>query len=157
LADSIVGLHYRHPDFYVVEREKIREYATAVKHEDSYFFEDAAARELGYDGLPGPLTFVCIFGYTAQLAFLHSAGIVVQDAQIVQVDQVLKFIHPIQVGDTLYADVDGHSVRKAHGTDIIVLRTQITNQDDELIQESYTTLAGRSEENGESGFNDGSA
>ena len=33
----------------------------------------------------------------------------------------------------------------------------LTNQDGQVVQEAYTTLAGRSEENGESGFNDGSA
>mgnify|MGYP001602673521 CR=1 FL=1 len=157
LSESIVGMHYRYPDHYEVEREKVREYATAVKNDFDSFFDDDAARELGYQGLPAPLTFISVFGYTAQLAFFTNAHISVQDAQIVQVDQALKFAKPIQVGDKLYCDVYGHSIRQAHGTDIIVLKTFISNQDGELIQESYTTLAGRSEENGESGFNDGPA
>ena len=50
-----------------------------------------------------------------------------------------------------------HSVRQAHGTDIIVTKNIVTNQAGELVQETYTTLAGRSEDNGESGFNDGAA
>ncbi len=49
------------------------------------------------------------------------------------------------------------SVRQAHGTDIIVTKNVITNQNGKVVQETYTTLAGRSEENGESGFNDGTA
>ena len=157
LSEKIVGKHYRYPDRYEVEREKVREYAAAVKNEDSYYFDEEAAAALGYRGLVAPLTFISIFGYTGQLAFLHSVGIAVQDAQIVQVDQELAFHRPIQVGDTLYCDVYGHSVRQAHGTDIIVLKVLITNQDGELVQESYTTLAGRSDDDGESGFNDGSA
>jgi hypothetical protein len=32
-----------------------------------------------------------------------------------------------------------------------------TDEDGQIVQETYTTLAGRSEENGESGFNDGAA
>ena len=45
LTSDIVGMHYRYPDHYVVGREKIREYATAVKNEDaSYFDDDAAGR-----------------------------------------------------------------------------------------------------------------
>ena len=50
-----------------------------------------------------------------------------------------------------------HSYRQAHGTDIIVTKNIISNHDGELVQETYTTLAGRSEENGESGFSDGTA
>ena len=157
LSGNIVGMHYRYPDHYVVEREKIREYATAVKNDDRSFFDDAAATELGYDGLVAPLTFISVFGYKAQTAFFANASIELQDAQIVQVDQALKFLKPIVVGDKLYCDVYVHSVRQAHGTDIIVTKNIVSNQDGEVVQETYTTLAGRSEENGESGFNDGSA
>ncbi len=157
LSGNIVGMHYRYPDHYEVEREKVREYATAVKNEDPSYFEDAAAEELGYQGLLAPLTFISVFGYKAQTAFFANANIGIQDAQIVQVDQALKFLHPIQAGDKLYCDVYVHSVRQAHGTDIIVTKNIITNQAGELVQETYTTLAGRSEDDGESGFNDGAA
>ncbi|HEY5840573.1 MAG TPA: (3R)-hydroxyacyl-ACP dehydratase subunit HadA [Mycobacterium sp.] len=157
LSGNIVGMHYRYPDHYEVEREKVREYATAVKNEDPSYFEDAAAEELGYRGLLAPLTFISVFGYKAQTAFFANANIGIQDAQIVQVDQALKFLHPIQAGDKLYCDVYVHSVRQAHGTDIIVTKNIITNQAGELVQETYTTLAGRSEDDGESGFNDGAA
>lgn len=74
-----------------------------------------------------------------------------------QVDQVLKFLKPIKAGDKLYCDVYVHDIRQAHGTDIIVTKNVVSNQDDEVVQETYTTLAGRSEEDGESGFNDGTA
>jgi acyl dehydratase len=70
---------------------------------------------------------------------------------------VLKFVRPIVAGDRLYCDVYGHEYRQAHGTDVIVTKNMITNQNGELVQETYTTLAGRSEEDGESGFNDGTA
>ncbi|WP_236950404.1 (3R)-hydroxyacyl-ACP dehydratase subunit HadA [Mycobacterium sp. MS1601] len=149
-------MHYRYPDHYEVEREKIREYAVAVKNDDAWFFEESAAGELGYGSLIAPLTFISVFGYTAQRAFFDNANIGLTDQQIVQVDQSLKFLLPIQVGDKLYCDVYVQSVRQAHGTDIIVTKTIVSNQDGEVVQESYTTLAGRSDD-GESGFNDGSA
>jgi acyl dehydratase len=157
LSANIVGMHYRYPDHYVVEREKVREYAIAVKNEDRPFYDEKAAAELGYDGLVAPLTFISVFGYQAQSAFFASANIGIKDEQIVQVDQELKFLAPIKVGDKLYCDVYVHSIRKAHGTDIIVTKNIVTNADGEVVQETYTTLAGRSEDDGESGFNDGSA
>jgi acyl dehydratase len=152
LGKDVVGMHYRYPEHYIVEREKIREYAGAVKNDDPSFFEEKAAEELGYHGLLAPLTFISVFGYKAQTAFFAHANIGIQDEQIVQVDQVLKFLKPIQVGDKLYCDVYVDSVRQAHGTDIIVTKNIVTNDAGDVVQETYTTLAGRASEEGEEGF-----
>ena len=157
LTTNIVGLHYRYPDHYQVEREKIREHAVAVQNDDAAFFEEKAAAELGYDGLVAPLTFICVFGYKAQTAFFKHANIGITDQQIVQVDQVLKFEKPIVAGDKLYCDVYVDSVRQSHGTQIIVTKNIITNEAGDIVQETYTTLAGRAGEDGEEGFADGAA
>ena len=154
LSSKIVGMHYRYPDFYEVGREKVREYAVAVKNDDPAYHDEDVAAELGHDTLPAPLTFISVFGY--QTAFFANANIGIQDAQIVQVDQELKFLRPIHAGDRLYCDVYVHSVRQAHGTDIIVTKNIITNEQGDAVQESYTTLAGRSDETGK-GFTDGTA
>ena len=149
-------MHYRYPDHYEVGREKIREYATAVKNDDAAFFDDKAAADLGYHGLLTPLTFISVFGYQAQSAFFEDANIGITDAKIVQVDQELKFLRPIMAGDRLYCDVYVHSIRQAFGADIIVTKNVVTNQDGDVVQETYTTLAGRSGD-GEEGFSDGAA
>jgi acyl dehydratase len=150
-------MHYRYPDHYVVGREKIREYAVAVKNDDAAYHCDKAAAELGHDALPAPLTFISVFGYQAQSAFFASANIGIQDAQIVQVDQELKFLKPIHAGDKLYCDVYVHSIRQAHGTDIIVTKNIVTNDAGDVVQETYTTLAGRSSDDGDEGFSHGTA
>lgn len=149
-------MHYHHPEHYEVGREKIREYADAVKNDAAVYHDEAAAAELGHAALPAPLTFTSIYGYQAQSAFFANANIGIQDEQIVQVDQEFKFLKPIKAGDRLHSDVYVHSVRQAHGTDIIVIKTVLTDDAGDLVQESYTTLAGRSGEDGE-GFSDGSA
>ena len=154
LSDKIVGMHFRYPDHYEVGREKVREYAEAVKNEDPAFFDEKAAAELGYDGLLAPLTFISVFGYQAQTAFFASANVETKDAKIVQVDQVLKFTVPIKVGDRLHCDVYVHSVRQSFGTDTVVTKNVITNDDGQLVQETYTTLVGRSDSEGEEGFSD---
>lgn len=156
LSEDMVGRHYRYPDHYVVGREKIREYAVAVKNEDAAFFDEKAATELGHAALVAPLTFISVFGYHAQTAFFEHHNITLTDAKIVQVDQVFKYREPIQAGDTLHCDVSVDSVRHSFGADIIVLKSVVTNEAGDVVQESYTTLAGRSDESGE-GFADGSA
>jgi acyl dehydratase len=154
LSKSMVGMHYRHPDHYIVGREKVREYAVAVKNEDPSYFDEAAAAELGHGALPAPLTFISVFGYQAQSAFFADANIGITEMQIVQVDQVLKFVKPIFAGDKLYCDVYVDSVRQSHGADIIVTKNIVTNEAGDVVQETYTTLAGRSGEEGEEGFSD---
>jgi hypothetical protein len=153
----MVGMHFRYPDHYMVEREKIREYAVAVQNHDGAFFEEKVAADLGYQGLLAPLTFISVFGYKAQSAFFEHANIAINDAQIVQIDQVLKFTKPIVTGDKLYCDVYVDAVREAHGTQIVVTKNIITNNDGEVVQETYTTLAGRVGEDGEKGFSDATA
>ena len=78
-------MHFRYPDHYVVGREKVREYAIAVKNDDPAFYDEEAAAELGYDRLLAPLTFISVFGYRAQSAFFANANIGIQDAKIVQI------------------------------------------------------------------------
>jgi acyl dehydratase len=156
LSEQIVGMHYRYPDHYVVGREKLREYAVAVKNDDPAYYDETAAAELGHKSLPAPLTFICVFGYQAQTAFFEAANIGVTDMKIIQVDQVLKFRKPIHAGDTLYCDVYVDSVRQSHGADIIVTKNIVTNEAGDVVQETYTTLAGRTGE-GEEGFSDATA
>ena len=154
LSQSIVGMHYRHPDHYIVGREKVREYAVAVKNDDPACHDESAAAELGHGALCAPLTFISVFGYQAQTAFFANANIGVTEMQIVQVDQVLKFLKPIHAGDKLYCDVYVDSIRQSHGADIIVTKNIVTNEAGDVVQETYTTLAGRSGEEGEEGFSD---
>jgi acyl dehydratase len=146
LSPDIVGLTYRHPDYYLVGRETIREYAKAVKNEDAAYFDDAAAVALGYDAILAPLTLVSIFGYRAQLAFFEHANIPIMDEKVIHAEQGFTVLRPIQAGDRLYCDIRIDSLRQAFGADVLTLSAHITNQHGETVQENYTTLAGRSEE-----------
>lgn len=156
LADKLIGAHYRYPDYYEVEREKIREYAKAVKVDDPASFDEKAAAKLGHPEVLAPLTFISVFGHKAISAFFEHVGITTDDAQIVQVDQKFEYHQPIKAGDRLYCDLAVESVRRAHGTDIIMTRQTVTDEAGEIVQETYTTLAGRAGDE-EKGFSDGTA
>lgn len=135
---------YTYPDHFEVGREKIREYATAVKNEHAAYFDEAAAGALGHDSILASLTFTSIFGYRAQMAFFAHANIPIEDEQFVQSAQDLKFVRPIKAGDKLHLHLRIDSLRRAFGADVLVLGSRITNQDGETVQEGHTTIAGRS-------------
>lgn len=145
LSPDIVGMTYLYPDHYEVGREKVREYAKAVKNEDAAYFDEEAARELGHESILAPLTFIAIFGLKAQLAFFEHANIPITDEKIVQVEQGLVVRQPIKAGDKLYCHIRLESLRQAFGADVLTIRSLITNQHGHTVQEDYTTMAGRSE------------
>ena len=88
LSEQIVGMHYRYPDHYVVGREKLREYAVAVKNDHPAHHDEDVAAQLGHSAIPAPLTFISVFGYMAQLAFFENANIGISDMKIVSESQL---------------------------------------------------------------------
>ncbi|MDP9166439.1 MAG: MaoC family dehydratase N-terminal domain-containing protein [Actinomycetota bacterium] len=145
LSPEIVGLTYEYPDTYVVGREAVRQYAVAVKNQDPAYFDEDAARALGHDAILAPLTFISVFGYHAQMAFFEHAGIPIHDEKLIQAEQGLTFRHPIKAGDVLRCRIKIDALRRAFGADVLTLRSWIINQDGEVVQEDYTTMAGRTE------------
>ncbi|PRC41430.1 3-hydroxyacyl-ACP dehydratase [Mycobacterium sp. ITM-2017-0098] len=145
LSPDIVGMTYTYPDCYVVGREAIRQYAAAVKNEDAAYFDEDAAAALGHEAILAPLTFIAIFGLKAQMAFFAHANIPITDEELVQAEQGLKLLRPIKAGDTLYCHIRLDSLRRCFGADVLTIRSRITNQHGQTVQEDYTTMAGRSD------------
>ena len=146
LSPDIVGMTYAYPDFYEVGREKVREYATAVKNSDAAYFGEQAAAALGHDAILAPLTFVSILGLKAQMAFFEHANIPITEEKLVQAEQGLTMLRPIKAGDKLYCHIRIESLRRAFGADVLTIRSRITNQHGDVVQEDYTTMAGRTED-----------
>ena len=69
LKTDIRGMRHTYPDYFEVGREKIREFAAAIKADDPASLDEDAAAELGYKGLVAPLTFLTLFAVLAQKDF----------------------------------------------------------------------------------------
>ena len=142
LKTDIRGMIWRYPDYFVVGREQLREFARAIKCDNPAYFDEAAAAELGYDAIIAPLTFVSIFAKYVQLDFFRNVDIGMETMQIVQVDQRFVFYKPILAGDKLWARMEVHSVDERFGADIVVTKNTCFNDDGETVIEAYTTLMG---------------
>jgi acyl dehydratase len=132
--------HYE--DSYVVGREKVREFARAVKAGDPASLDVAAAAEMGYDDLVAPPTFVTILGQLVQADFMRKIDTGYETLQMVQVDQRFVYHKPILAGDVLHARMEVESVVERFGADIVVTRNTLTNGHGELVMEAYTTVMG---------------
>jgi acyl dehydratase len=147
LKTDIREMIWRYPDSYVVGREKIREYAKAVKAEDPASYDEDAAAELGHDALVAPPTFVSILAKLVQADFFRNVDTGYTTMQMVQVDQKFIYHKPIKAGDKLYARMDIHSVDERFGADIVVTRNLCTNEEGEVVLEAFTTLMGHEGDN----------
>ena len=142
LKTDIRGMSHVYPDYFIVGREKVREYAKAIKAEDPASFDEKAAADLGYDNLVAPLTFVSTLALLVQQHFFSVVDVGVETMQIVQVDQKFVFHKPVLAGDKLWARMDVHSVDERFGADIVVTRNTCTNEAGEIVLEAFTTMMG---------------
>jgi acyl dehydratase len=143
LKTDIRGMVWHYPDYFVVGREQIRQYAKAVKAEDPASHAEEAAAELGHDAIIAPLTFAATFALLVQQDFFKHVDVGMETMQIVQVDQKFIYHKPIKAGDKLFARMDVHSVDERFGADIVVTRNTCTNENGEVVLEAYTTLMGQ--------------
>jgi acyl dehydratase len=147
LKTDIRGMRHVYPDYFEVGREKIREFAKAVKSQDPASFDDAAAAELGYDGLVAPVTFMTLFALLAQQDFFRTVDVGLETMQIVQVDQKFVYHRPVVAGDRLRCHFDIVSVQERFGADIVVSKNTCIHEDGDLVMEAYTTLMGQQGDN----------
>jgi acyl-CoA thioesterase FadM len=147
LKTDIRGMHYEYPDYFEVGREKIREFAAAIKCDDPASLDEKAAAELGYPGLVAPATFMTLFAILAQKGFFRTVDVGLESMQIVQVDQKFVYKRPVVAGDRLWCHFDIVSVQERFGADIVVSKNTCIHDDGEIVMEAYTTLMGQQGEN----------
>jgi acyl dehydratase len=147
IKTDIRGMVHDYPDYFLVGREKIREYATAVKADDPAHHDEDAAAELGHDRLIAPLTFVSTLALLLQQDFFRKVDTGFETMQIVQVDQKFIYHKPIRAGDKVWARMEIKSVDERFGADIVVTRNLALDENGDLFLESFTTLMGHEGDN----------
>jgi meromycolic acid (3R)-3-hydroxyacyl-[acyl-carrier protein] dehydratase HadD len=143
-AEEVIGSHYRAPDYFLVGREKIREFALAVKDDHPTHYNEADAAAAGYPTLLAPLTFLAIAGRRVQLEIFTKFSIPINIARVIHRDQKFKFHRPILVHDKLYFDTYLDSVIESHGTVLAEIRSEVTDAEGKPVVTSVVTMLGES-------------
>ncbi len=142
IASDIIGTHYRYPDYYLVGREKIREYAKAIQCDDPISHSEEAARAAGYPDVVAPLTFIAIPGRQVQLDIFRNFDVGINIARVIHRDQKITYHRAICAGDKLYFDSWLDSVIESHGTIISTLRSEVTDADGKPVMTTIVTMIG---------------
>jgi acyl dehydratase len=127
-------------DYYEVGREKVREYANAVQDMHAAHYSEAAARELGYDGLVAPWTFLAMWSWNCMLEFLDAEGVGLDLRSLVHTEQEYQFQQPIIAGDRLRGEFHVDVYREMGKIATIRARTEVTKMDGERVATVISTL-----------------
>lgn len=151
IAQEIIGTHYRYPDYFEVDREKIREFARAVKDDHPAHYTEEAAKECGHDALIASLTFLAVAGRKVQLELFNQFDVPINLARVLHRDQKLVFHRPILAGDKLWFDSYLDSVIESHGTVISEVRGEVTDDNGQPVITSIVTMLGEAAHPDEAG------
>ncbi len=141
-AEGLIGSHYRAPDYFQVGREKIREFALAVKDEHPTHYSESEAAAAGYPAIVAPPTFLAVAGRRVQLEIFTKFNIPINIARVFHRDQKFRFHRPILAHDKLYFDTYLDSVLESHGTVIAEIRSEVTDADGNPVVTSTVTMLG---------------
>jgi len=145
IAENIIGTHYRYPDYFEVGREKIREFARAVKDDHPAHYDEEAAKECGYDTLIASLTFLAVAGRKVQLEIFNQFDVPINMERVLHRDQKIVFHRPILCGDKLFFDSYLDSVTESHGAILTEIRGEVTDADGKPVLTSVVTVMGEAQ------------
>ena len=118
LNAALVGRSYPPTAPYLVGREKVREFATAVGDTNPACFDVAAAQALGYADIVAPPTFAFVVAYAGSSKAALDPELGLDYTRVVHGEQRFVFERPIVAGDALVATARIEAIRAVAGNDI---------------------------------------
>lgn len=143
---DLTGRSYPAGEPYAVGREKIREFARAVKAVNSSHYEVDAAQELGYRDLVAPPTFAIIIAQRADALLIADETAGIDFSRVVHADQRFTHHRPIVAGDELVAELHVDSVRTMGSGAMITTRAEISTVEGEKVSTTKSSILVRGDE-----------
>jgi acyl dehydratase len=136
-----IGVVYPTSEPYEVSREKIREYARAIKDENPAYFDPQAAKELGYPDVIAPPSFPMIISLEAERQAVHDPELWARDqVRFVHREQRFAYRRPIVAGDVITATVRIADLTAIGDNDVAVFETTIATPEGEHICTAKSTF-----------------
>ena len=126
-------------DNYLVGREKVREYASAVGETSPICHDVEAARAAGYDDVVAPPMFAAVYSWRAMGPTVLDPEVGIDFTRLVHGAQEFTWGEPVVAGDEITTETA--FVDKAQRADITVytFSSRSTNQRGELVSEGTWT------------------
>jgi len=148
LDQSFAGRSYPPTTPYLVGREKIREFATAIDDANPAYRDVEAARALGHPDLVAPPTFAIVLSLPAAHQVVLDPALGLDYSRVVHGEQRFELSRPIYAGDELTVVATVEKIRSVAGNDIITTRGDIATTAGEPVGVAYCTLVSRAPDEG---------
>jgi acyl dehydratase len=143
---ELQGREFPPTESYLVGREKVREFASAVFSTSPLNFDPDVAVKAGYPDVVAPPTFAVVVQELtlAQLLGAPDAGI--DFSRVVHGDQRFSYTRPIVAGDELTATLTVSSVKSLGGHSMVTADSVITDATGAHVVTAISTLVVRGDE-----------
>ncbi len=113
---------------YEVGKEKIKEYAKAIKNFDPYYLDDDFAKKSKYGAIIAPPTFAVVFGaYLIEPVFTDK-DLNLNMAMLVHGEQELEFLEVVKAGDSITTSAKIVDIKNKEKLDVIAVEIKSKNQ-----------------------------
>ena len=138
-----MGRTYPPTGAYVVGREKVREFATAIGDANPAYHDLAAAQELGYADVVAPPTFAFVIAYAGSSQAAMDPELGLDYSRVVHGEQRFSYSRPIVAGDALVAIATIEAIRAVAGNDILTTRVDLATEAGEHVVTTTTVIVAR--------------
>ena len=143
---KVQGKQYPATAPYLVGREKIREFAHAVKSVSPTNLDVFAAQTAGYTDLVAPPTFAVVIQERSLATVLADPEAAIDFSRVVHGDQRFIYNRPIVAGDELTSVLEVASVKTLGAHSMVTFETKIYDIDQQLVCTAISTLVVRGDE-----------
>jgi acyl dehydratase len=142
---DLQGRVYPPAEVYDVAREKIREFARAVKAEHPAHYDVDAAQSLGYADVVAPPSFAIIVAQRADAQLIADPESGIDFSRVVHAEQRFTHHRPIVAGDRLTAELHVDQVRAMGEGAMITTRAEIASEAGERVATTTSSILVRGE------------
>lgn len=141
LNPARIGAVFPASEPYEVSREKIREYARAIRDESPAYFDPEAAKALGHPDVIAPPSFPMIISLEAERQVVYDPELGARDqVRFVHREQRFAYRRPLVAGDVITATVRIANVAAIADADVITFETAIVTVEGEHVCTASSTF-----------------
>jgi acyl dehydratase len=132
---------------YEVSREKIREFAAALRDDNPAYHDPDAARALGHPDVIAPPSFLMIISLEAERKFTYNPALGLGDPRrLVHREQRFAHRRPVHAGDVLTVAMRIKEVEFLGDNEVLHCEERITDAGGELVSVATSTFVSFPEE-----------
>ncbi len=140
---DFIGKSYPASPPYLVGREKIREFATAIGDNNPAFHSVEAAQALGYSDVIAPPTFAFAVAFSTMAAAIGDPDLGIDYRFVVHGEEHFEYARPIIAGDELVVINTIEEINYVRSNEMMTVRQDLQTVDGEHVVTARNTLVSR--------------